>query len=86
MSEAAGLIVLMSNYELVDVQDGESELEVTTRAVVQPTEAIKLAELGWVQRSENKFAFIKTRGEASNTVRWITKLFPEPPENEELEE
>lgn len=84
MSEAAGLIVLMSNYELVDVQDGESELEVTTRAVVQPTEAIKLAELGWVQRSENKFAFIKTRGEASNTV--IVDEAPEPPENEELEE
>ena len=75
MSEAAGLMVLISNYELTNVQDSESEFEVTTGAVVQPTEAIKLHELGWEKRDENRFVFVKAQSEASNDD------VPDPPED-----
>ena len=67
MSEVAGLMVLVSNYETASIIENENEIEVTTVAVVQPTEAIKLAELGWVRRAENKFVFIKTQ---DDTVKY----------------
>ncbi len=59
MNEAAGLMVLSSNYEFSNIVDNDEEIEITTVSNVQQAEAISLFSLGWVQRAGNVFAYVK---------------------------
>jgi hypothetical protein len=59
VSDLEGLTILVSNYELENVEENEQELAVTTVAVVQPAETQKLLELGWHQFNERQFVYIK---------------------------
>ena len=61
MNDVAGLFVLVGNYELTDVVETDTEITVTTGAVIGPTEAVKLKELGWELLDPNKVFYDKVR-------------------------
>ena len=60
MSDIPG-IGIFESHEITKKVDNDSEIEITTFAVIGPKDKENLVKAGWVQRAPNVMAYIKPR-------------------------